>query len=105
MECEEKLTHGAYNISKRAFRGRGPEFLALQHGFMVHETLPSPTNPMAGLMPPCNNHCGSNYNSTPDTVASLQTLVPQLGVAQEELAQHADRGHAVAENFVMEALE
>jgi hypothetical protein len=69
MEYEEKLSHEAYNISKRAFRGRGSEFLTLQHGFMVHETLPSPTNPMAGLMPPCNNHCESHYNCTADTVA------------------------------------
>jgi hypothetical protein len=69
MDYEEKITHGAYNISKRAFRGRGPEFLTLQHGFVVRETLPAPTNPMAVLMPPCNNNCGSHYNSPPDTVA------------------------------------
>ena len=44
-------------------------FLTLQHGFMVRETLPSQTNPMVSLLLPCINNCSSHYNSPPDTVA------------------------------------
>jgi len=75
LEYEEMLNDEAYKITTGTCRSRGPEFLTLQHGFMVHKTLPAPKNPMVSLLLPCNNNCGSNYNSMPDTVNLLSVLI------------------------------